>query len=173
MINRTTTRWTLMTGLLAALSLGPAAAGEAPTVAEKMAGLQGMCAESADARAQRQAAEPLYDRLGSYEKIHALTTEIVKRHNENPEIKHMFTNVDSKALATHVADFLAAGTGGTATYSGRDMPAAHAHLDLTDADFLSAGGDIIGAMKALGYGQNEIDEVVCILVSLKDQVVFE
>ena len=32
---------------------------------------------------------------------------------------------------------------------------------------------IVGAMTALGYGQEEIDEVVCILVSLKDQVVFE
>jgi hypothetical protein len=36
-----------------------------------------------------------------------------------------------------------------------------------------AGGDIIGAMKALGYGQEEIDEAGCTLVSLKDRMVFE
>ena len=32
---------------------------------------------------------------------------------------------------------------------------------LTNADFLAAGGDVIQAMKNLGYGQNEIDEVIC------------
>lgn len=41
------------------------------------------------------------------------------------------------------------------------------------SDFLSAGDDIGKAMTSLGYGQNEIDEVVCILVSLKDQVVLQ
>ena len=51
------------------------------------------------------------------------------------------------------------------------MPASHAHLRLTDADFLAAGGDIVTAMQSMGYGENEINEIVCILVSLKDQVV--
>ena len=85
----------------------------------------------------------------------------------------MFVRTDSEKLAKHVADFVAAGTGGTAQYTGRDMPSSHAPLKLTDKDFLSAGGDIVGSMQSLGYGQNEIDEFVCILVSLKDQVVFE
>ena len=31
--------------------------------------------------------------------------------------------------------------------------------------------DIVTAMKGMGYGENEINEIVCILVSLKDQVV--
>jgi hemoglobin len=71
-----------------------------------------------------------------------------------------------------VADFVAAGTGGTEVYTGRPMPAAHADLKLTDADFLSAGHDIVTAMQSMGYGQNEIDEILCILMSLKNQVVF-
>jgi hypothetical protein len=53
------------------------------------------------------------------------------------------------------------------------MPSAHAKLKLTDADFISAGGDIVASMQELGYGEEEINEVVCILVSLKDQVVLE
>jgi hypothetical protein len=53
------------------------------------------------------------------------------------------------------------------------MPATHANLKLTDADFLSAGGDIVSAMQSMGYGEDEINEFVCILVSLKDQVVLE
>ena len=155
------------------VSLALAGDKKEPTVAEKMSGLQAMCEESADARTARHEADSLYNRLGGYDRILELTRTIVAYHHENEEIKHLMYNVDDEKLAKHVADFMAAGVGGTAKYTGRTLPAAHAHLNLTDADFLSAGGDIIKAMKSMDYGQEEIDEVVCILVSLKDQVVFE
>ena len=74
----------------------------------------------------------------------------------------MFEHVDGEKLARHGADFMAAGTGGSAKYTGRDMPTSHAHLGLTDADFLSAGGDIVKAMQSMEYSQDEIDEVVCL-----------
>jgi hemoglobin len=149
------------------------AAAAAPTVAEQLGSLQKMCAASEDVRSRRHAAKALYHRLGGYDRILELTREVVRLHKQNEAIKHMFAQVETEALAKHVADFMSAGTGGTAEYTGRDLPSSHAHLDLTDADFLSAGGDIIKAMQKLEYGQDEIDEVVCILVSLKDQVVFE
>jgi hemoglobin len=159
--------------LALALTL-PALAGEkAPSTAEQMAGLEAMCTASADARAARHMDKPLYERLGGYDRILELTTEIVRLHSVNPEIKHTLDGVDHEMLARHVADFMAAGTGGTASYTGRALPAAHKHLNLTDAHFLSAGGDIVKAMQSMDYGQEEIDEVVCILVSLKDQVVFK
>jgi hemoglobin len=144
-----------------------------PSAAEKVAGLESMCEASAEARTARHGAKPLYDRLGGYEGIHALTEEIVRLHQENPDFRLMMKYVDADHLADQVADFMSAGTGGTATYRGRNMKAAHAHLEMTNADFLSAGGDVIKAMKNLGYGQDEIDEVVCILVSFKDQVIYE
>lgn len=158
-----------------ALALTPVAAAseEAPTVAEQVAGLEKMCADTETARTQRHADQALYERLGGYERIHDLTREVVRLHQVNPAIQHMFAKVDAPKLAKHVADFMAAGTGGTATYTGRDMPTVHARMHLTDADFLAAGGDIVTAMQSKGYGQEEIDEVVCILVSLKDQVVLE
>jgi hemoglobin len=159
--------------LLAIFPVLALACDEGPSVAEKMTGLETMCTESADARADRQAAEPLYKRLGGYERIHALTQEIVRLHQQNEDFRLMMKYVDGDKLAKRVADFMAAGTGGTQEYHGRNMRAAHSHLDFTDADFLSAGGDVVQAMKNLEYGQNEIDEVVCILVSMKDQVVFK
>lgn len=144
-----------------------------PTTAEKMNGLQEMCASTAEARTERQAADSLYNRLGGYDRILELTTAIVANHRVNEEINRVMEGVDDELLAKHVADFVAAGTGGTAEYTGRDLPSSHAHMKLTDADFLSAGGDIVKAMNSMEYGQNEIDEFLCILVSLKDQVVFE
>ena len=144
-----------------------------PTVEDQMIGLQTMCAEAAEAQAELQAEESLFIRLGGYDQILALTTEIVRLHSINEQIKRTLDGVDYDLLAKHVADFMAAGTGGDVEYTGRDLPSSHKHLNLSDADFLSAGGDIITAMQSMEYGQEEIDEVICILVSLKDQVVFE
>jgi len=169
----TTIGWIMGAIIISMCSVGSANPNDAPSVAEQMAGLQQMCADTAEARAQRQAEQSLYERLGGYDKIHEFISEVVRLHKENPDINHMFTNVDSERLVKQVADFAASGTGGPQTYTGRTMPETHARLELTDADFLSAGGDIVKAMQTTGYGQNEIDEFVCILVSLKDQVVFE
>jgi hemoglobin len=146
---------------------------EAPSVAEQMNGLQGMCDASAEARTARQEARSLYDRLGGYDRILALTTELVRLHDLNPDFRLMMKYVDDEHLAKQVADFMAAGTGGTEKYLGRDMHSAHSHLDLTTADFLSAGADVMKAMQNLDYGQEEIDEVICILVSMKDLVVLQ
>jgi hemoglobin len=158
---------------MAMLSVATVGANDTPTVAEQIGGLQTMCADTEQARAQRQADESLYIRLGGYDRIYEFITEVVRLHNQNDSIKGKFTHVDSERLVKHVADFVAAGTGGPQSYTGRTMPATHANLKLTDADFLAAGGDIVKAMQTVGYGQDEIDEFVCILVSLKDQVVLE
>jgi hemoglobin len=163
--------------LMVVLALFPvlaiAGGDETLSVEEKINGLQTMCTETADARTERQAAKSLYDRLGGYDRIHALTTEIVRLHQINPDFRLMMKYVDGEHLATGVADFIAAGTGGTEHYKGRNMLDAHSHLDFTDADFLSAGGDVGKAMQNLGYGQEETNEVICILVSLQDQVVLK
>jgi hemoglobin len=148
-------------------------ANTAPSVAEQIAGMQAMCAETEEARVQRQSDEALYFRLGGYDRIHELTTEVVRLHFVNPALDRIMVGVNGEVLAKRVADFAASGTGGPQTYTGRSMPAAHEHLHLTDADFLAAGGDIVTAMQSMGYGENEINEFVCILVSLKDQVVLE
>jgi hypothetical protein len=96
----------LLMMLLALLSTAAFAAEDAPTVAEQMSGLEAMCEASADARTARHLEPPLYERLGGYDRILEMTTEVVR-------------------------------------------------------------------LKSMGYGENEINEIVCILVSLKDQVVFE
>ena len=176
MNDRTQTKWILAALVMAMLSIAVAEANDAnhaPSVAEQIGGMQAMCADTEQARAQRQADEALYFRLGGYDRIHELTREVVRLHFENEALDRIMVGIDGVTLAKRVADFAAAGTGGPQTYAGRSMPAAHEHLHLTDADFLAAGGDIVKAMQTMGYGENEINEFVCILVSLKDQVVLK
>jgi hemoglobin len=138
---------------------------------QQVAALESMCNEAQDAMKARQAAKPLYDRLGGRESIHAVVHDVVQRHLKNDAIDHLMEGVDTDHLVNQVTDFLSAATGGDVTYSGRDMASAHAHLELTNADFLAAGGDVEAALVAAGVGQNEIQEVMCAFVSLRGEVV--
>ncbi len=171
MISSKNKSWIAAAIVIGLASAGLAAAGESPSVDEQMAGLVQMCADTEAARAQRQAEKPLYDRLGEYDAILELTTEIVRLHNINPDFTRFMGDIDGEKLAKDVADFVSTGTGGPKVYTGRDMPTAHAHLELSSADFLSAGSDVNKAMQNLGYGDQEIQEMICILVSMKDLVI--
>ena len=171
MNNTKQTKWILAAFLMGILSTGIVGAGEPPTVDEQVAGLVKMCADSEQARVQRQMEKPLYYRLGEYDKIYEMTAEIVRLHNTNPDFQRFMGDVDSEKLTKNVADFVSTGTGGPKVYTGRDMPSAHVHLELSQADFLSAGGDVATGMQNMGYGEEEIQEFLCILVSMKDLVI--
>jgi len=165
------TKWIVAAFLMGILSAGIVGAGESPTVDEQVAGLVKMCADSEQARVQRQMEKPLYYRLGEYDKIYEMSAEIVRLHNINPDFQRFMGDVDSEKLTKNVADFVSTGTGGHKVYTGRDMPSAHVHLELSQADFLSAGGDVATGMQNMGYGEEEIQEFLCILVSMKDLVI--
>ena len=51
------------------------------------------------------------------------------------------------------------------------MSTVHKQMKITNSDFLSAGGDVQAVMKELNYGDDEIQEVVCALVSFVPVVV--
>jgi hemoglobin len=143
------------------------------TEAEQVAGLQTMCKESEGAIKERQAKNSLYDRLGGREKIGTFALNLFHSHKNNKQIGHMFKHVQEKPFVGHVTEFLVVGTGGKGNYTGRDMESVHKHLKITNAAFLSAGGDVQATMKALNYGDNEIQEVVCALVSFIPDVVVQ
>jgi hemoglobin len=79
--------------------------------------------------------------------------------------------VDTANLVDKVTEFMSQASGGDVEYTGTDMVTAHAHLSLTNADFLAAGGDVEAAMVAAGVGPDEIQEVMCMFVSLHGEVV--
>jgi hemoglobin len=140
---------------------------------EEIRAMESGCAATAADRQKRHAEAPLFQRLGGEEKIHAFTHEIVRLHRQNPEIGHYFAKSDPEVAARHAAEFMITGTGGPAVYKGPDLRTSHGRMGITNQDFVVAGKDIVQAMTNLGYGPNEIDEMVCTLVSLRDQVVRE
>jgi truncated hemoglobin YjbI len=149
----------------------PAAQQEPVSAKAQVAAIEASCVKSADAMKQRQAQKSLYLRLGGRDKINELSTRLYAAHAANKQIGHMFEHVDKGPFVEHVTNFLVANSGGGGTYDGRSMAQVHEHLNISYSDFLSAGGDVQSVMKGLGYGDEEIQEAVCFLVSFVPQVV--
>jgi hemoglobin len=159
----------LVTGAVSARGKGEVPAALTPD--QKVAQLESMCTGAADAMKERQAQSSLYDRLGGRESILVVVQDVVQRHLQNEAIVRVMEGVDTDRLVVQVTDFLSAATGGDVVYKGADMVSTHAHLGLTNADFLAAGGDVEAALVAAGVGPAEIQEVMCAFVSLRGEVV--
>ena len=112
----------------------------------------------------------LYERMGGWDSVSQIVDDTIAFHLDNPQVAHYFENVDLDKLAGHVTAFFAAGIGGPNKYEGRDMTSAHAHMNMSNADFDSAVADVLKAVDKNGVGAAEKAEVAAILESLRPAV---
>ncbi|MBL4900355.1 MAG: group 1 truncated hemoglobin [Colwellia sp.] len=141
------------------------------SVEEQAANVTTMCSDNANAIQQRQESNSLYSRLGERSGIKEFATNLYDSHKANPVIGHFFENVPKDPFIRNVTDFVSVHSGGGGVYTQRDMTTVHKDLGITLEDFLAAGGDVQAVLTGLGRGENEIQEVICFLVSLAPTVV--
>jgi hemoglobin len=137
----------------------------------QVAELKKMFADSAPARAERQRAKPLYERLGGREALRAVVTDIVELHFTEPLTAPLCKGVDKAKLVGHVVDFLCQASGGPEKYGGRDMVTAHAHLNMTDVHFMAAGDQIMRTLAKYNVPAPEVQEVMCAIIAHHDDVI--
>jgi hemoglobin len=109
----------------------------------------------------------LYERLGNTEGIEKVVRKAVELHMENPLLTAYVKHLDRDWLIGSVTAFFVAGTGGPNNYTGADMHTAHAHMDLTNAEFDSAVSDVGIAMQANNIDEASMLEVNAILNSFR------
>ncbi len=119
--------------------------------------------------------QSLYERLGKAQGISALVDDIVKAHMANDEIKARFLSYKDpdnlKQIKVHLANFLCAGSGGPEQYTGRDMPAAHKGMNISEAEYLAATDDIMMVLEQHGIDEESQKEVLAVVYSLKEEIV--
>jgi len=85
-------------------------------------------------------------------------------------IAHFFDTVDMEAQHAKQKAFLTMAFGGPNSYTGKDMREAHKHMNLTEEHFNAVAECLVGTLEDLSVPQSEIDEIVGIAVSVKDDV---
>ena len=118
----------------------------------------------------------LYERLGAEKGITKLVDDVVNLHMANPLVSPRFLPYKSrpeqlKTIKQHTVHFFCAGAGGPQEYKGRDMVTTHTGMNISEQEFLAVVDDILSAMGANGYVDQEKKDVLAILYSLKEGVI--
>jgi hemoglobin len=126
------------------------------------------------AAAVRAEEKSLYQRLGGYDAIAAVSDEFIARLATDDQEKRFFVGFsnDSKArIRQHLIDLVCKSTGGPCLYSGRDMKTAHAGAGVSKADWdhsLKIFGEVLNKFKV---PEKEQQELAALLVPLERDIV--
>ncbi|MGZ5135767.1 MAG: group I truncated hemoglobin [Flavitalea sp.] len=115
----------------------------------------------------------LYEKLGAEEGLKRIVNDILDKNFNNPIIGHYFRDIDMPRLKQLVFEFFSMGTGGPHQYTGRDMRTSHSRMNISEEDFQSGNEDVSLVLKEHGIHQEEINEVIAILDSMKADIVSE
>lgn len=116
----------------------------------------------------------LYQRLGGYDALAAFANDLMPRLQADALLARFWENRAADSLAREkqlLIDFLCISSGGPMYYTGRDMKMSHVGMGITESDwaqFLEHAG---ATMEALQIPQQECDDVVAFVLSLKDDIV--
>jgi hemoglobin len=113
----------------------------------------------------------LYERLGGYNGISRIVSDLVDLHLANPLIQARFAASDPDRLKQAATLFFCAGSGGPETYPGKNMLEAHSGMNISEQEFMATLDDALLAMEKSNVGAQERMEVLYILYSMRKQVV--
>src|SRR6478609_2299370 len=112
----------------------------------------------------------LYERIGGEPAVNAAVDLFYEKVIADDRISEFFVNLDMVAQANKQKKFLTMVFGGPNNYTARDMRNGHAHLALTEVHF-NAVVELLGqTLTELGVSGDDINEVVKIASSVKDDV---
>ncbi len=115
----------------------------------------------------------IFERLGQEQGIRTAVDDFYQRVLADPELTSYFDGADVRRLRAHQASLLVQVTGGPANYAGRDLSAAHDHLDIAPEDFDRVVGHLVATLTALGVAQADIAEIGAALTAHRQEIVNE
>jgi hemoglobin len=134
----------------------------------------GFAAALLSAPVAAQQPSSLYQRLGGYDAVAAVSDDFLGRLASDPQFARFFGghSTDSMTkLRQHVVEFLCSATGGPCAYTGRDMKTSHAGLGITGSDWDRMTRHLGATFDRFMVPAKEREEVVAALVPLKKDIV--
>lgn len=103
----------------------------------------------------------LYEQLGKRTGIADIVEDLLYLIVDDDRINEHFAGVDIEQFHTNLTDQLCSLSGGPCTYTGREMRASHADMNITDTEFNALAENLILAMEQNGVptgAQNRLIE---------------
>ena len=118
--------------------------------------------------------KPLYERLGGYDAIAAVTDDLMVRIKNDDKLRRFYDHRGADGIAREqqlLVDFLCMASQGPMVYTGRDMTAVHVGMGLDDEDWQRAVGHLSATLDAFQVPMQEKSEVLGLTESLKPEIV--
>jgi hemoglobin len=122
----------------------------------------------------RTTEKSLYQRLGGYDALAAVTDDFIGRLAGDKLLGKFFIGLstDSKIkVRNHVIDFLCKATGGPCAYTGRDMKTSHAGLNITKKEWDASVKHLIATLNKFKVPEKEKGEVLAAVGPLEKDIV--
>ena len=116
----------------------------------------------------------LYQRLGGYDAIAAVTDEFIGRLATDPQTKRFFDPIsnDTKIrIRQLVVDLVCKETGGPCYYIGRDMKTAHAGAGITKADWDRSVALFVETLNKLKVPEAEQKALAALILPMERAIV--
>ena len=116
----------------------------------------------------------LYERLGGYDGITGFVNDLLPRLQSDAQLGRFWQNRGDDGIAREkqlLIDYLCTNAGGPVYYTGRDMKVTHKGMNISESDWTTFLGHAGDTMVALSVPQQECDDVVAFVLSLKDDIV--
>ena len=112
----------------------------------------------------------IYREIGGREAVEAVVDDFYDRVLSDEQLVEFFEGMDMEALRAHQVQFISSVAGGPVEYSGADMREAHAHLDITEADFDAVAEHLERALQGNGVDDDNVEAILTEVAALKDPV---
>ena len=116
----------------------------------------------------------LYERLGGYDAIFAVTNDLLDRMEKDPQLGRFWQHRSEDGVKRErqlIVDFLCASSGGPLYYKGRDMKLSHKGMRISESEWTVFLNHADATLKAFNVPQAEYDEVVAFVQSTKADIV--
>ena len=116
----------------------------------------------------------LYQRLGGYDAIAAVTDDFIGRLATDKQLGKYFVGHSQDSVGKIrqlVVDQLCAATGGPCVYIGRDMKTAHKGMGISESDWSVAVGHLVATLDKFKVPDAEKNDLLAAVSSLKKDIV--
>ena len=113
----------------------------------------------------------IYDQVGGQAVVKSVVTVFYNRVLDDDTLAKWFEGVDLSRLRAHQRAFLTAALDGPEIFTGRDLAAAHAGMDITDDAFTTIIAHLATALEDLGIEPDIIAAVGTRLQGMRDAIV--
>lgn len=116
----------------------------------------------------------LYQRLGGYDAIAAVTDEFIGRLFQDSSIVVMFKGHSEDSLKKTrqlIVEFICNTTGGPCEYTGRDMKTTHKGLGISEEMWNKTASYLKDSLNKFKVSQKEQEDLFAAIASLKNDIV--